>query len=79
MTLKERWLAQETRIGSWLKNWIGKLLILASALGGASEYILGLPVDWIPSWVKTTILIAGIVGFVGGKMTVKPGAVAPKP
>lgn len=71
MTLKERWMASETAVGSWIKNWIGKLLILASALGGASEYILGLPQDWIPSWIKTVVLIAGVVGFVAGKMTVK--------
>lgn len=76
MTLKERWEARETKIGKWIKNWIGKFLILCSALGGANEYLQVIPLDWIPTWLKTCILIAGIIGFLAGKMSVKPGTVA---
>jgi hypothetical protein len=75
MTLRERWTARETKIGCWIKNWIGKLLIACSALGGANEYLQVVPQDWIPQWIKAAILVAGIIGFVAGKMSVKKTAI----
>lgn len=71
MTLRERLSAEESKIGKWVKNWIGKLLLACSALGAAFDYLNLVPADWIPTWLKTSVVIAGVVGLVGGKLTVK--------
>jgi hypothetical protein len=71
MGLRERLAAEETVVGTFIKNWIGKLLIVCSVIGGANEYLAVIPPDWIPQWLKITIIICGVVGFTYGKLTVK--------
>jgi uncharacterized membrane protein len=79
MTLKERLKAEETKIGKILKNWVATGLLLCSIFGGANEYLSILPPDFIPTWLKTVVVITGIVSFVGGKLTVKkPDEQTPK-
>lgn len=69
--LKARWHAEETKIGSFVKNWIGKVLIVCSILSGANEYLLLVPADYVPMWVKTMVVITGLIAFTGGKLTKK--------
>jgi hypothetical protein len=74
MSLVERWNAEETKLANLFK----KLILLCGILGGANEYIGTLPTDWIPQWVKITVLVAGIIGFAGAKMTIKQPAANPQ-
>jgi hypothetical protein len=69
--LKARWHAEETAIGNFLKNWIGKLLGVCAAVGFALENFTSIPTDFIPDWLKNTIAVCAVIGFVAGKMTKK--------
>jgi len=69
--LKARWHAEETAIGNFIKNWIGKLFALCGLIGLASEQLKLIPDDYIPVWVKSTIAVCSVIGFVAGKMTKK--------
>jgi len=71
MTLRERWNATETKFGTWVKNGIGKVFLACGALGAANDYLRLVPADWIPSWVKTAVVVAGVAGFLSGKLTAK--------
>jgi len=71
MTLKERILAEETKLGKFLKNQLASLLLLCSILGGANEYLALVPTDFIPNYIKTSVVIAGIISYVAGKLTAK--------
>jgi len=64
MTIKERLNAKESKLGKILKTWVAGLLLLCSALGAANEYLALLPPDFVPVWVKTAVVIAGVVGAV---------------
>lgn len=69
--LKARWHAEETAIGKFLKKWIGYGLGICAAVGGALEYVVKIPMDFIPEWMKHTIAALAFIGFVAGKMTKK--------
>ena len=71
MTLKERILAEETKLGHILKTWITGILLVLSILGGANEYLSMIPSDFIPEWLKITVCCSGVISFVAGKLTVK--------
>jgi hypothetical protein len=71
MTLKERFLAEETKLGHILKVWITGLLAILSILGGANEYLAMVPPDFIPQWLKISVVVSGVISFVAGKLTVK--------
>lgn len=71
MKLKDRIKAEESPFGKFLVNWVGKLLLVCSAIGAANEYFILIPSDFIPQWLKFGVAICGVVGFVGGKLTVK--------
>lgn len=71
MTLKERWNACETKAGTIIKNYVGYGMGVCTVLGGANEYIQVVPAEWVPVWIKTAVVAAGVAGYVGGKMTVK--------
>lgn len=69
--LKARWQAEESKIGIFLKNWIGKALGVCAAVGFALENFTSIPTDFIPDWLKHTIAALAVIGFVAGKMTKK--------
>jgi len=69
--LKALWIAEESKLGKFFKKWIAGFLLTCSALGAANEYLAVLPPDFIPNYVKTAVVISGIVSFVGGKLTKK--------
>lgn len=71
MTLHDRLKAEETKFGKFLKTWVSGFLLLCSALGAANEYLALVPPDFIPTWLKTAICSAGVISFIGGKLTVK--------
>lgn len=71
MTLRERLNAEETKLGKFFRTWVAGFLLLCSVLGGANEYLSLIPQDWIPTWLKTAVVIAGVISFIGGKLTVK--------
>jgi len=72
------WNAESTKLGKLLHTWIAGILALCAILGGLNEYLAVLPPDFVPQWVKTMVVISGIVAFVGGKLT-KAAPVQPKP
>lgn len=72
MNLKERLAAPETKIGKFLRRELTIAIAICTALGAANEYLVLLPPDWIPTWAKTVIPIAGLISFVAGRLTVKP-------
>ena len=69
--LKERWIAEETKIGKFFKTWVTGILAACSALGAANEYLAMVPPDFVPGYVKTSVVIAGVASFVYGKLTKK--------
>lgn len=70
MTLKERFKAKETRVGQILKKWVTGVLLFCAALGAANDYLIHLPSDFVPAWLKPVIVISGVISFVAGKLTV---------
>lgn len=71
MTLKERFNAESSALGKILSNWVGRLLLLFSAIGAANEYLSLIPPDFVPQWLKAVIVISGVISFVAGRLTVK--------
>lgn len=69
MSIQERWTSEETKIGKFLKYYIGYVGIALATVGQAIEYTALVPQDWLPSWLKTTILVCGVAGYVLGKLT----------
>lgn len=74
----KNWKKESSKIGKIFHTWIAGILILCSILGGANEYLSVIPAEWIPSYLKTIVVIAGVVSFVGGKLTKKEENVQPK-
>ena len=70
--LKDRWNAESSKIGKLFHTWIAGILALCSALGMANEYLSVIPPDYIPTWLKTVVVVSGVISFVGGKLTKKP-------
>jgi hypothetical protein len=70
MTLKERLEAKESKFGTMLKTWVTYLFATIAALGATLEFAQLIPHDWIPQWLKVTIVIAALVSRVAGKLTV---------
>lgn len=70
-TIRERLKAKETRFGTLIKNWVGKVFLLVSAIGAGLEYLAVVPQDWIPGWLRITVVVAGLTAFVYGRLTVK--------
>jgi len=71
-SLKDTWNAESTKIGKILHTWVAGVLAICSALGMANEYLSVIPPDYIPTWLKTVVVISGVISFVGGKLTKKP-------
>ncbi len=71
MTLRERLTAEETRFGRFLKNQVTGFLLLCSVFGGANEYLALVPADFIPQYIKTGVIIAGLISYTVGKLSVK--------
>jgi len=70
MTLQERLKAKETKLGKIFKTWVAYGLLAVSALGTSLEFINAVPGDWVPQWLKVTVLIASLIARVGGQLTV---------
>lgn len=72
MNLKQRWKAKSSKVGKIFHTWITFSLLFIAAISELLDYITILPADWnIPDWMKLSIVIAGIVTRVVGKMTVE--------
>jgi len=65
------WNKPSSKIGKLFHTWIAGILLFCSALGAANEYLSLVPPDFIPSYVKTIVVISGVVSYVGGKLTKK--------
>lgn len=65
----ERYKAKSSKIGVIFHTWVAGFLLLCSAIGGCAELIGAFPSDWVPSWIKVTIVVSAIISHVGGKMT----------
>ncbi len=72
MNLKQRWNAKCSKVGAIFHTWITFTLLFVAAISELLDYITILPADWsIPDWLKISIVIAGIITRVIGKMTVE--------
>lgn len=71
MTFRERINADSTKIGKLFHTWIAGFLAVCTALGMANEYLIILPTDYVPIWIKTMVVVSGVISFVGGRLTVK--------
>ncbi len=67
--IKATWTAKSSRIGSFFHREVASFLLLCSILGGLNEYLAVIPPDFVPQWVKTMVVVSGIISFVGGKLT----------
>ena len=74
MTIKERINAPSTKLGKLLQKWVSGFLLFCGALGAANEYLSLLPSDFIPTWIKVSVVVAGVISFVAGKLTVQTDA-----
>lgn len=70
MKLQERLKAKETKLGKIFKTWVAYGLAAVAALGACLEFLEAVPSDWVPKWLKVTILIASLIARVGGQLTV---------
>lgn len=70
MTLQERLKAKETKLGKIFKTWVAYTLAGIGALGACLEFVQAIPGDWVPQWIKISILIASLIARVGGQLTV---------
>jgi len=75
--LGDRWDAKSSKIGKVFHTWIAGILGVCSALGMANDYLSVIPPDYIPTWLKTVVVVSGVISFVGGKLT-KETNVQPK-
>lgn len=72
--LKKRWESEESKLGKFLKYYIGYIGMASGFISGtltdiSSQYAaLGCVV---PVWITKTLLYAGIAGYVVGKITRK--------
>lgn len=74
MTFKERWEAEETKIGKLFKYWAGYGLTTAGALIEAGDYLLTVYAKYslaTPDWLSHGLVGLGLFGYVVGKCTVK--------
>ncbi len=72
--LKERWKAECTEFGQFLKHGVGSALLIVAGIGGLAEYFGQLPQiisDAIPQWVKIAVFICGAIAHLAGGFTVK--------
>lgn len=72
------WNQESSKIGKIFHKWIAGILLVCSILGGANEYLSLIPTDWIPLYIKTAVVIAGVISYVGGKLTKKEDCDKPK-
>lgn len=70
MTLKERFLAKDSKLGILLKSWVAYFLLLCAATGSLLEYLGTIPDDLVPKWIKVSVIFASIISRIAGKMTV---------
>jgi len=65
------WNKESSKLGKVFHIWVSSILLLTSAIGAANEYLAVIPPDFIPQWLKTTIVISGVSSYVIGKLTKK--------
>lgn len=71
MNLKERWNAEETKIGAFIHKYVS---IIVLAAGVAPEILIWagtLPPGTVPQGFWTAGLVLGAIAKIGGKLTVK--------
>lgn len=69
----KRWRAKETKFGRFLSRQLAMFLLICSIIGGANEYLVLVPSDWIPAYIKEMVPVAGLISFVAGKLTKAKG------
>lgn len=77
--VKNRWNKKETKLGAFLKNWIGIFLAICTACSAILEFTHLIPEDWIPQELKYAIAVLAFIGFIAGKLTVKKDESDPGP
>ncbi len=78
MTLKERINAKESKIGKIFKTWITYFFALLAALGATLDFAQLIPHDWIPEWIKYSLVIASVLSRAYGQLTVDPNIIKEK-
>jgi hypothetical protein len=73
----DNWNKESSEIGKLFHTWIAGILLVLSILGGANEYLSVIPSDFIPPYIKTIVVISGVISYVAGKLTKKEEVVKP--
>jgi len=68
------WNKESSKIGKVFHTWVAGILLVLSILGGSNEYLSLVPPDYIPTYIKTIVVISGVISYVGGKLTKKEDA-----
>ena len=71
MTLKDRWDAEENKIGKFLKYIIGYCSVFAGIITDLTVNYLRAVSGYVPESVSHTLVSIGVASYVIGKLTVK--------
>lgn len=71
MTFKERWNAEETKLGAFVHKYVSIALLAAGAAPEILIWAGTLPQGTVPQNFWTVGLILGSLAKIGGKLTVK--------
>jgi hypothetical protein len=72
LTLKERFSLPGTRIGNFFKGTGAVIFLVASAAAEVASATDFVNQDWVPPWLRISLVVASIVSRIGGMLTVHP-------
>ncbi len=77
MTLKDRWQAEETKLGKVAKYWVGYGATVVGVLIEIGDKAITLFAQYsvgTPEWLTHGLVGLGLLAYIGGKLTVKPAS-----
>lgn len=69
MNIKERWNAEESKFGKYLKFIIGYLFTLSGVIADLTSQYIPLVSSYVPDKLVHTLVFIGVVGYTLGKLT----------
>lgn len=71
MGIKERLKAEPSATGKFFKTIVTYLLLIAAAVSEVGVLMGLMSDDWVPMWLRITLVVAAVVTRIGGNLTVK--------